>query len=358
MFLYLDSTLSSCLNSPIPHNIIDGIQCLALMLRSGAHLVSGDRNTLAAIANLEEISSSARAVFRRAVARHAQANSVLEHVSTYALVYFGNDELTSSVTNGKKVIKIPISRIPNLIAQISTEIVYEDINDATIYNIVAQWYSENILNNPHLSIKSNPVQGGGSRTYDIYNAKQNAAETFCLCITDSDKKYPTDTAGETSTKVRQVEDFLKPLSFHLDLDFHEIENLIPLSFLDGIAGTNDAKEIIAALRTADGNERREAKLYWDYKKGIRAHYLKSSEDFRDYWCTALGVTPTACETECTPNKCDCFLINPWPLKQDTKRAIDRNTKMDPSDCELMHNLWTEIGNTFVSWTISSTPQLT
>ncbi|SFJ22450.1 hypothetical protein SAMN05216206_3743 [Pseudomonas guineae] len=358
MFIYLDSSISNCLNSPVHHNIIDGIQGLAFMLRSGVHLVSGDRNTLTAISNLEEISSSARASFKRAVARHAQANSVLNHMSTYVLVDYGRAEITSSVENGTKVIKIPISNFSSIIAQISTEVVYEDINDAVIYNIVAQWYSETILNNPHLRIKSKPVQGGGSRTCDIYNSKQISADTFCLCITDSDKKYPTDTPGDTSTKVRNIEDTLKPLSFHLNLDFHEIENLIPLEFLRGIAGTDDAREIIAALKLADENQHQEAKLFWDYKKGVRAHYLKNNERFRSYWCAALGVTPAACETECTLNKCDCFLINPWPLKQDLKSAIERKDRMDPSDCEVMRNLWTEIGSTVVSWTIGSSPSLT
>lgn len=357
MFLYLDRSILNCLSGPVSHNVVDGIQVLAFMLRSGVHLVSGDREVLGALSEFSDISSSARAIFKKSVARHAQAGSVFNAMSVYALIDFGRDGLETSCENNKTVIKIPIGYVANLIAQASTDIVYEDVNDAVVYGVVANWYSNAILNNPNLPTRSTPVQGGGSRTYVTYNLKQQDAKTFCLCITDSDKKYPDDEPGETSSKVRAIEDASKPLSFHLDLDFHEIENLIPLGFLDGLAGTNEAKSIIAELRKAEANQEKVAKLYWDFKKGLRGHYAKTCEGFRGYWYQALDAEPLACDVECTPNKCDCFLIRPWPLKQDLRSAIERREVMDPSECEIIHGLWSEIGKTIISWTISSSPQL-
>lgn len=282
---------------------------------------------------------------------------MLRYMSIYALIDFGREGLESSEEDGKRVIKVPIEYVSNLIAQAATDVVYEDINDAVIYDAVAQWYSSKILNNPNLPTRSTLIQGGGSRTYVTYSSKQDAAQTFCLCITDSDKKYPNDESGDTSKKVRAVEDSRKPLSFHLDLDFHEIENLIPLGFLDRIAGTEEAKAIIAELRKAEDNQERAAKLYWDFKKGLRGYYLKSCKDFKDYWCAALDLVPLTCATECSPNKCTCFLIRPWPLKQDLRLAIERKETMDPSGCETMQSLWGEVGQTIVSWTIGSSPQL-
>lgn len=65
MFLYLDRSLLGCLTSPVSHKVVDGIQVLAFMLRSGVHLVSGDRDVLSIISELNDISSSARAVFKK-----------------------------------------------------------------------------------------------------------------------------------------------------------------------------------------------------------------------------------------------------------------------------------------------------
>ncbi len=357
MFLYLDKSILKCLSDPVPHNVVDGIQVLALMLRSGVHLVSGDREVLSALSEFSDISTSARAIFKKSVARHAQTGSVFKSMSTYALIDFGRNGLESSYENDKKIIKIPIEHVANLVAQAATDIVYEDVNDALVYDAVARWYSSTILNNPNLPTRSTPIQGGGSRTFAAYDLKQKDANTFCLCITDSDKKYPDDEPGETSSKVRNIEDAKKPLSFHLDLDFHEIENLIPLSFLDRLAGTEEAKKIIAELRKAENNQNKVAKLYWDFKKGLRGHYVKTCEGFRGYWHQALDAAPLTCAVECTLSRCDCFLIKPWPLKQDLKSAIERKETMDPSECEVTQNLWSEIGKTIVSWTISSSPQL-
>lgn len=358
MFLYLDKSLLESFVKPVPHDIVEAIQGLAAMLRSGVHLVSGDRETLIAISKLEEVSSSARAIFRKAVARHAQANSVFNYMVAYALVDFGRAGLESSQIAGKRVIKIPIAKVSNLIAQVATEIVYEDVNDAVIYDVVARWYAESILNNTHLPIKCKPVQGGGNRIFVTYAARQSDENTFCLCITDSDRKFPLDQPGDTSEKVREVDDELKPLSCHLDLDFHEVENLIPLAFLESLAGTDEAKNILSALRMAEQNNHKEAKLYWDYKKGVRAHYARTDEGYRDYWGGALGHGVIDCDTACPPNQCECFLVRPWPLKQQVKAAIKDKVRMDPSDCSVLEELWIDIGKNLVSWTIGTAPHLT
>lgn len=358
MFIYLDRSLVDCITRDhIPHDILRSLEGLSFMLRTGAHLVSGDRDALIAISSLDGLSLPCKAIFKKAAARCSQALAVFRQVTTYALVDYGRDEIECFTENSIKIIKLPIERILQLSFQPS-EIVFEDINDSLIYATVAQWYAEDILNNKHLPLRYKEIQGGGNRTHAIYKAKQEQGDTFCLCITDSDKKYPTDESGDTSRRVREIEDNSMPLSYHLDLEFHEIENLLPLGFLDRFSGTAEAKEIIASLKRAEANGHPEAKLYWDYKKGLRGHYAQGNEDYRHYWCSALGIEHSECELDCTLKQCECFLIKPWPLKGEVKAALDSRPKISPTDCETLNTLWCEIASLFISWAIGAVPQNT
>ncbi|MBV7515046.1 hypothetical protein [Pseudomonas sp. PDM25] len=358
MFIYLDHSILNCIAAEkIPHDTLRSIEGLSLILRSGAHLISGDQKTLIAISNLNDLSLPCRAIFHRAATRRSQVLSILKDVTTYTIVDFGRSNIECAIENNKKVIKIPIDSFIKLNFQSSSEVVFEDINDNLIYTAVAEWYAKNVLNNKYLSLTYKKVQGGGNRTYAVYKEKQQEGETFCLCITDSDKKYPTDTAGDTSALVREVEDTSMPLSYHLDLDFHEIENLLPLNFLEENSGTAEAKQIISTLKIAETNGYPEAKLYWDYKKGLRGHYAQENEHYRNYWHGALGVEYNKCASQCTAKKCECYLIRPWPLKAEVKTALASNHQISP-DCEKLKNLWSEIASVFISWVIGAPPQKT
>ncbi|MGC8118072.1 hypothetical protein ACP3VQ_23915 [Metapseudomonas otitidis] len=356
MFIYLDKSIVDKLSEPVPANIQDSIQGLAFMLRTGVHLVSGDLVALIKISHLTEISDSARSAFSRAAARQTQINTIISKLNTYCLITSEGEHVTVSETNNQRIITIPIALVSNLVSQIATDVIYEDINDAEIYNKVTKWYCKDIVGSSNLPLKSQSIQGGGSRTYATYSEKQNDAKTFCLCITDSDKKYPTDTPGETSKKVREVENLSLPLSFHLDLDFHEIENLIPLSILNSVARTPESKRIISLLKNAEENGFGEAKLYWDYKKGLRAHYSKIDGNYKNYWNSAIGIGDIECGEACTAKHCSCFLLDPWPLKQDLNALISEQKEISPAECCKLTAIWEKIGGTLLSWTIGSPPQ--
>lgn len=359
MFIYLDRSLLPCIQGKsIPHDIIRSIEALSFILRSGVHIVSGERDVLSEISDKTELSLPCRAIFRKAAARCSQVAPLLSELSTYALVDYGRNKIEKTLNNSITTIKIPIEKIIDLSFQSSAEIVFEDINDIAIYKLVVQWYINSVMNSKNIPLRYKKVQGGGNRTYDIYQEKQSDNDNFCLCITDSDKKYPNDNSGETSKKVREIEDLSIPLSFHLDLDFHEIENLLPLSFLAKHAGTPEALEIISILKTAERNGHPEAKLYWDYKKGLRNYHAKNDGEYRNYWYSALGIAYEECQEECSSKKCTCYLIEPWPLKTEIKRAIETSPNVTPTDCEKLNSLWQEIAQVFISWTIAAVPQNT
>lgn len=357
MLIYLDKSLVNTLKNPTPSNtILTSLECIAQAIRKGSHLVTGDRDALLAAANAQGLGLPAKKAYEKVAAKFSQFGGARQLTTTYTVVgdFLGGISVVN--TNGKMIIQIPIHLACNLELQTPCEIVFEDLNDRHIYEKISSWYKVKSLKTPNLPILSRPIHGGGNRTYAVYNSKQQQQTTFCLCITDTDKKFPNDVQGPTSSSVANIEDLTKPLSKHLNLDFQEIENLVPLSLLQKHAVSKDAQDIISSLQKADTNGHPESKLYWDFKKGISNKSLLQCNNKMQYWQTALAPVNIGCTKNCAPATCNCFLIKPWPNKTDIKKEIESNSIFSPEECFTLTSLWKNIGSNIVSWTIASTPQ--
>lgn len=75
----------------------------------------------------------------------------------------------------------------------------ENPSDGDIYEIFAKEYIK--LNKSTLKIKLKIENGGGSTTGSTFARKISTNEELCLCILDSDKKFPSDARGATAKKV-------------------------------------------------------------------------------------------------------------------------------------------------------------
>lgn len=125
---------------------------------------------------------------------------------------------------------------------------------------------------PHANLKYNIVNGGGSDTGKTLKNLQKKI-IFVLVIIDSDKKYINAEYGDTYNSVKNAYNKkLKHVKFY-PLDVHEIENLLPFSFL--LKTTNDkGKNFLTRLRKIDNAK--EILRYYDIKNGIKFIDIKSN----------------------------------------------------------------------------------
>lgn len=358
MIIYISDSIKDCITKECLTPIeISALEDIASTVRSGDHLILGDAQSLLALSKFVKLGSSAQAAYKSVFVRVPQQDSILDKVEIYVTVVPGDGIPTLSSAGSKSIISIPLAFCADMNLKSPLEIIFEEINDHFIYEIISKWYVSQALGIKTLNRKYRPIHGGGNRTYSVFERAQIDNNLFCVCITDSDKKHPTDTPGITSTKVRESNDANKVLTHHLDLDFHEIENLVPLSFIAENCNSKHTDEMIAALKSAETIGHQEAKLFFDYKKGIKLSYLNGCADARMYWSNALPELDQICTRGCQPTKCTCDLLKPLQNRAEMRTRIEELVPLCPNECPTLAALWKSIGSTLTSWSIAAPARL-
>ncbi|WP_163034759.1 hypothetical protein [Pseudomonas viridiflava] len=358
MLIYFDASLTQKLsNTSLSATECHALENLAIALRKGTHLITGNTQSLIAASKTPEISLYAKQAFTKAAAKASQSRGLTSWVTTYTLLGDFPDLIENHINNETVIIQTSLNSIFQLELQSPCEIIFEDMNDKHIYQTISDWFKKESLRSPHIHTNFRSIHGGGNRTHMVYSERQDQQNTFCLCITDTDKKYPDDVIGPTCAEVINTDNPLRPLSKHLNLDFQEIENLIPLGYLAQHARTNEAREILSSLKRAEDNGHPESKLYFDYKKGLNVKGFYKTTSKSDYWASALSIDMPVCRPHCNNDPCMCFIVKPWPFRSEIRAEIEKKTPISPDDCYVLKKLWIDIGATITSWSVASTPQL-
>ncbi|MEN5136369.1 MULTISPECIES: hypothetical protein [unclassified Pseudomonas] len=358
MIIYIGESINSCVtNGNLSPVEISALEDIASAVRSGDHLVLGDAQALIALSKFVKLGDSARAAYKSVFFRVPQQESILEKVEVYVNIVPGDGVPTLNTVANQKVISIPLIFCADMNLRAPLEIIFEEINDHYIYEIISKWYVSKALAVKTLNRRYRPIHGGGNRTYAVFERAQRDNNLFCLCITDSDKKYPTDDCGPTSVRVRESNDLTKVLAHHLDLDFHEIENLVPLSFISEKSNSRYTDAMVAALKIAEQNGHQEAKLFFDYKKGLKLGYLRACPDASAYWSAALPGLSQDCSKNCLQASCTCDLLKPLQNRAEMRLQIEQLVPLYPDECPTLKALWKSIGSTLTSWSVAGPAKL-
>lgn len=236
----------------------------------------------------------------------------------------------------------------------------ENPDDGDIYKIFAQAYinSEDSSLTTQLKIEN----GGGSTTSPTFKRKVLLKEELCLCILDSDKKFPSDlSTGETAKRViRENKSLLTPkTTFYIENRCRELENMLPLHFYHNQYFSDAQKKPIfedfKRLNELDDK----LVFYFDMKKGVK-HY-----DTRNYgdWCNLPRLLHykrvTTCQKDLFCDKkdnCKHILIKSFGskilehfisyYKSITSKEIQFSIKNSPIE---LQNIWNDIGKMVFSW---------
>lgn len=169
------------------------------------------------------------------------------------------------------VIYINEAELPRFELVKETHLLGEHLKDVQYIAHIMRYYQKEHELKPMSRYYS--LLGGGSSIAHVYENEIKEGHAFVLCITDGDKKYPTDEIGDTGKNVQKMDEaYHKPFhAYYYNMqDVTEMENLIPWSVIEKYATESKDPEVIKRLqiikRIKDANE---AYLsYFDYKEGI------------------------------------------------------------------------------------------
>lgn len=138
----------------------------------------------------------------------------------------------------------------------------ENLNDTQFYfALCEEYFGVDYLN------KKNARGGGGSSTADNLEQIVNNKDSFCLCIVDSDIKYPGSGNGGTYDAIVNKGLIPYPTYEVFKLFVHEIENLIPIEIIGKHIKKKDDRVFSKRLKAIDKGG--DVLKYYDIKEGIK-----------------------------------------------------------------------------------------
>ncbi len=364
LFVLHDSLIKSLTQAEADHelrdNILEALTRIALSYKHGDHLVFAKRASLEALKQCEALGELTQKIYNRLLNRYAQLGP-LRDFELKVEVRAQIDKIKTVSINGQKIIRVSAADVANTAMTKETILLSENQNDVRFYKRLA----ETMRQNRHIIIKCE-CQGGGGST--IVSEFQNIVEQkrLCLCIVDSDRKYPQASMSKTAQQLmKKYEGQESPLCHCEGLKPHEVENLIPTRYLDeAIKDDPNRQNNVTFLEALESSDDREARCYLDLKDGLKlGPVIQSEPAYTDYWKPIVfrlrshthQVSPT-CWTKpaCTDKaKCNCLIISGFGRKILDEVLAHKNLGSSQKICEALKEPlkteWANLGRVIEAW---------
>lgn len=271
--------------------------------------------------------------------------------------------------NGREICQKTYTYYLNINASSMACLIGEDLNDTKFYEHVLKWFI--CQKNANYFYSFHGIGGGGKNTYRAI-LNELDSQHITICIIDTDKKYQQCSIETDSTYGNCINLVHSDVCEYkiLPLDVHEIENLIPLNYIDlfdnwenGDANDTRKKRAFDFLR----NNAEEILPYFDYKKGIKNDdSLRNNADYQMFaekcYMTNLDFVNTEPSFQNfingLPNKAEVYpnLIGGSGTLNGALDMIDNNTCPQPELLEFQRNNWEVIGQNMLDWCIARMPE--
>lgn len=247
---------------------------------------------------------------------------------------------------------------------IKTRLICEDLNDANFYEHILSWFvSSNRFN---LSYSLHLQQGGG-RNIPQTVQQELSQKHITICIIDMDKRYanyspPTNSTYSQCANLGSTADHY----MFLKLEVHEVENLIPLNYIDKAFPDYATKPSDKSNKIAFDCLRNDAENilpYFDYKKGVRKdHLFASDKGYRDFAENCYNQNPDRVDSKgpfvdyVATLSCGGEIYPPLIAGTGTIKMIldliKKNDCPDPKLLDFQLSAWNEIGQAMLNWCVS------
>ena len=346
---------------------INSLINLSIAWREGKHIVTGSRETLDYIRNNAKLSPKQRGCFdhmyKDTTVHGALKSQLLRHIEAVAglslpeLKHFGD----------KKTIRLPLEFFHDSETIQKTVLLTENVNDQLLYGIMLSVFmcSKNISGS---YCSHEPIGGGGSTTQNPYKTYQNSMNRLCLCILDSDRKFPKGPIGNTARSVKDIDVDDKPHTELMILDSREIENLIPTKLLKEMPSQNHSfGESIVRLELIEESNSGWLRNFLDFKKGTKlgkilllGHNTDEYKAWKDYFDTIdlntinkNCINSKSCMKNESNNNCECFISLPF-CEGILGMSCEHLDSMSPEKimeclCKYTKPEWEKIGGLIFAW---------
>jgi hypothetical protein len=348
--------------------VISAVELLALGRRHGRLVLTSSRELLKYLSTCEKLDKSSRGVFIYLYENYPINAIILQKISFYVEIVNENNHMEVKLNDPVTVLELSFDFIHDINIVNGTVVLAENQFEIDFYKIVCQCFKYNHDLTGLPSFCQNHM-GGGNTTARIYNNFQNEKKSFCLCLADSDRKYPGASIGDTLNALLRIDDPNNYLCQIIGLESREVENLIPLLFLDKacendvnykngfdslshIASTYDPS-VLLFLDIKDGLSTKKYLTITDVNfKRFIDHILINSGLYSEEFLNDLKTNPVLASTlESLINGLGSNILD----RSINKINESRNQNELYSyllDCQL--NEWERIGEVITNWTCSST----
>lgn len=316
----IDSLTQADADRELRVNIIEALTKIASSYRRGNHLIFAPRNSLKVLKQCEALAETTRNIYNSLLNHYAQLGP-LRDFGLKVEVRAQIDKIKTESINDQKILCISAAHVANTSMTEETILLAESQNDVRFYKRLAE---VSIHQKRNIIIKCDPRGGGGSTIVSEFQSIVDRQNRLCLCIVDSDRKYPQASMSETAKQLMKkykYENLAPPLCHCEVLKPHEVENLIPTRYLDeAIKSDPNRLNNVTFLEALESSDDREARSYLDLKDGLKLGPIIQNESaYTAYWKSIVfclqahthQVSPT-CWTKphCTDKeKCNCLIIS-------------------------------------------------
>lgn len=365
MLFFLTNSLIVGANDNSYNGIFKTVQNLAIQAIDGSHVISG---TYEAIAHFREVFKHDPTVglYFNSLYQNFATLSIPNELLFYIEVVKENPVCRSE--DGREICQKDYMYYQAIDSCSATRLIGEDLNDTYFFIHILNWYINQLSKNFHYHFHS--LGGGGKNTYRIVQ-NEISARHIVICIVDTDKKYPNcppEKNGTYDMCVNLLTNNACDYCF-LPLNVHEIENIIPLNYIDlfdnwsqGNANDQRKKRAFDFL-CSDKTVAEEILPYFDYKKGIKKDSLfQNNLDYQNFAkkCYEANadkinknpsfenyVNSLQDKGEIYPN-----LIGGSGILVNTLELINSKKCPPPILLDFQKNNWESIGKILLSWGIA------
>lgn len=370
MVIFLDASLVN-LNFATNQQAFWGLNTVLSSYMRGNHYVLGEKNVLSALEISAGVPENCASVLRNIRHNLPTTTQLLDAIELRINVVGTSQSFKKDATQNHW--NIPITEFARLSSD-PTVLICEDVTDADMYSHAAAHYALSVrmstLRRNHLSIG-----GGGGSTPLQYKRLIDRRTAFVLCVTDSDRESPADSAGGITRQ--RCEKHAKDTDWvtkHHAGCFRELENIIPLGLLERVL-TDIQQESLRFNQKIEKDAQIEVLGYGDIKKGTPlqaiAKYPKGHPN-RLHWSTAVktSISNGQADQDCWNAKgctklgaCTCKVFDAIGenvangvlkyLNESTHHKSFEAVKTSANKKE-----WLETGRLVFEWCCAPTPQFT
>lgn len=364
MLIELDRSLVPLLqrDPSFQNPVATALDALGMGRRAGNHLIYAERDVLEELLAFSQCFSPATtAILKHAFNRYAEKGAFAEQLNVRVSVgAYPQAAISNTTTPGRYLIEIPVERLDLAFVQ-KTFLLVENLVDASFYRFVAESRGQG----GGVTFDFEAYPGGGNTTAEAYKHIATL-NRLCLCIVDSDVRYPNGPKGNTAKAVLAAANQVKsPLLTHYVLPVCSVENLIPFETLkESMEGDFAQVRRVEALAPL---YKEEVWPFLQLKKGVRcSDAVGNKTNAERFWFEVIGdattdfpCTSKPLEVPCSSKApCSTFVydsLGPNTLTATLKYLGTQKKFVGEVAVESSKKAWNEIADLVTAWCCAGSP---